>query len=284
MEENVKKVKKVKTEEESLKKRPSEAHNIETNHSENEESLDLPDVPMEELVPANSIDQEIEDRLLKLKFFNRVWLSSKEPTKPPEERSLALKDIAFLDTNDPENVLKADQIEPIESSNKEREDFNTWYEKKLDARNLSKVKNYPNPIFTTPMPTVDSAPSSDSLAQCTVEVDRSRPHSDRQSMFNTCMVWQPSMNMFIVMIIAMFKLLMLNWSKIPRHAIAHTSPDLTPVPRPHSPSYLSRSSPCSVNTSVKQQVQGTTKHSDSVDGWNISFGFWKYHLKIYKVN
>merc|ERR1719318_1925938 len=83
MKENVKKVKKVKAEEESLKKRPSEADNIETNHPENEESLNLPDVPVENPVQVNSIDQEIEDRLLKLKFFNRVWLPSKEPVKTP---------------------------------------------------------------------------------------------------------------------------------------------------------------------------------------------------------
>ena len=67
-------------------KNTSKVQEIVTDVDENDEIPKLPDVPMENQCEANdndlyksTIDQEIEDSLMKLKFFNRVWLSCDKP-------------------------------------------------------------------------------------------------------------------------------------------------------------------------------------------------------------
>ena len=140
-------------------------------------------------------------------------------------------------------------------------------------------KSSPLAQFTNNMPN-DSTLTTSSPMQCMVEVDRSRPSSDRQAMFNTPAVHQPNMNMVIVLIVAMFKLLMLNLLKFPKYSLlADPYPALAPVPSPSYPS-CSTSTPCRVETSVNQLATGTAAHSDPVCGWNFSLGFWKYRLKL----
>ena len=217
----------------------------------------LPEIPTELFndasawcEPSSNVDEEIEDRLLKLKFFNNVWLSNKKSLNPPAERPLTLKDIDFLDTNNPEESFKVDQNEPIETSNEERENFNIWYESKLNARSHSKVEKYPNSITTTPTPTVDSVPSSTSM----VEMNRSRLPTDREVMFNTPTVWQVNMDVVFVVIITMFKILMPNLSRVSKYS-PFPEPLTTPSPVP-KPSPLNHS-PSSVAVSVKQQTRIT---------------------------
>jgi hypothetical protein len=207
-------------------------------------------VQAESMDPNNTtIDQEIEDQLMKLKFFNNVWLSSEKPLDIPGARPLNFKDIEFLDTDDPETFVKVGQNEPIESPNEEREEFNTWYE---NARNHSKMKSLPKP-FITPTP-IDSALSSSSSTQCMVE--RPRSSTDRQVMFNTPSVWQVNMDIVIVIIIKMFKLLMPDLLSISKYFLfSDPLPSHTPVP---NPSYLSHSpSSMDISSSLKQQATVT---------------------------
>ena len=93
-----------------------------------QESLieNLPEVPVTKFfdAPSSAVDLDIEDRLLKLKFFRKTWCCS-EPggeTKPGEMTPTVVAKLSK-----PKRNVAAVIDVPIYSTKEDVEDFNNWY-------------------------------------------------------------------------------------------------------------------------------------------------------------
>ena len=155
--------------------KPKEAQKTRTSmlneRLEQEENLNLPEVPGGALEPvkaelvnygtkANSFE-DLEKRLTKLKFFNKTWLKNENiPViyKPENEAGLEVSNTAHDDAvvekeNEDQVVvnsikediaaetmldIKDDKIEPVFSTKEEIEAFNAWYYQKIAENKIPK--------------------------------------------------------------------------------------------------------------------------------------------------
>ena len=93
-------------------------------------------------------DDEIEDRLNKLKFFNKVWNSGMDSNKETDVKVTEpkLKETVKIDTSRQPKIssnheaLLLKRQKPVYSSNEDADRFNNWYLSKISKENS-------NPVF-----------------------------------------------------------------------------------------------------------------------------------------
>ena len=145
----------------------------------------LPEVPSDVLehvktLAKNSLE-DVEKRLIKLKFFNKTWLSNSDKI-PANSENLLMPPIVSTDMPSP--VLKAEEgshmkvpeatfeetlgkesetaetkvkVEPVFSSVEVQNEFNEWYAKKVESNSIKKkIKKYEP---SSPCPSVSTMPS-----------------------------------------------------------------------------------------------------------------------------
>ena len=219
--------------------KPQEAQKTRTSmldeHLEQEENLNLPEVPGGALEPvkaelvnygtkANSFE-DLEKRLTKLKFFNKTWLKNEnipEIYKLENEAGLEVSNTAHDDAvvekeNEDQVVvnsikediaaetmldIKDDKIEPVFSTKEEIEAFNAWYYQKIAENRIPKI-------------------SKPKLSSVKTEVMESSSTKQVLTKTNTAMM-KVDVNVVIVMMIALIKMKLVSFP-------VATSPAVTPT-------------------------------------------------------
>ena len=109
----------------------------------------LPDVPTDlandyDRAAKASIEDEIEQRLLRLKCFNKTWLSNgsnlNAPLKAATSVTEALNQPYEDNLKSANSVDLANVIEPTESTREERDEFNAWYYEKIGESKPNRSK------------------------------------------------------------------------------------------------------------------------------------------------
>ena len=124
---------------------PLTTPNVQTADSNIHEALaKLPDVPSELLNDASAnpwcesslnIDEEIEENLIKLQFFNKTWLSGEHKLDSNvKSDDTGSKELSKDTLDDTLEQVKAESIEPVYSTVDEREEFNRWYDVLVENR------------------------------------------------------------------------------------------------------------------------------------------------------
>ena len=98
----------------------------------------LPKVPTDPVFRTKGCE-EIEDKLLKLKFFNKTWLQDKssDPQHAEDKTSTQVEDSADA-SKEPIDI--EEHVEPFFSSSDDQQDFNDWYEQKIEESKPPKKK------------------------------------------------------------------------------------------------------------------------------------------------
>ena len=98
----------------------------------------LPKVPTDSVLRTKNCE-EIEEKLLKLKFFNKTWLPTKSSDLQHDDDKTSTEVDDTVDESK-EAIAEHVEVEPFFSSLDDQQDFNNWYEKKVEESKPPKKK------------------------------------------------------------------------------------------------------------------------------------------------
>ena len=194
-------------------------------HVEQEENVKLTEIPVGALEPvktepvnfdrkANSFE-DLENRLTKLKFFNKTWLGNENVSKLNKMKnnengpkvSDTVHDNAMVKNQNSDQVdvdsikdeiaddtmldIKEDKIDPVFSTKEEIEAFNAWYYQKIAENRIPKI-------------------SKPKLSSVKTEVMESSSTKQVLTKTNTAMM-KVDVNVVIVMMIALIKMKLVSF-------------------------------------------------------------------------
>ena len=224
-----------------------------------DEELDLPEVPSDVPEHVKTLAKNsLEKRLIKLKFFNKTWLSNSDKI-PANSENLLMPPIVSTDMPSP--VLKAEEgshmkvpeatfeetlgkesetaetkvkVEPVFSSVEDQNEFNEWYAKKVESNSIKKkIKKYEP---SSPCPSVSTMPSSVPLLSTPSKPSKETDaFSSSRQVVNKEQMWVVNMETVLV---TMFALMNFRFKSIPfnqKHRVFYPFPktsstSTSPVP------------------------------------------------------
>ena len=249
---------------------------------ETEEDLRLKEFPSESLKPApaqakianldskaNSLDEDIENRLTKLRFFNQTWLKDVSNAKPMmsdrkdhedsnavhetvEENDDKVPAVGIINEEPTAEHLDAIQVatEPVISSQEDTDAFNDWYLQKISE---SKIPRKSKSRFSSLSSFITEAMSPTVNEQVLTMTDPNQP------------MWKVDMNVIIVVVIALLSYLPgILRTKVPITA----SPTVTPTS-----SSVCKTCICAVSGMKSDQSLTALIRSKGFCGSNKKFGW-----------
>ena len=158
-----------------------DTHEHEVLHVEEQECLVLPNVPEDSLsdvieISGSDPDAEIQRRLTRLKFFSKVWCSPAATTTPVTYSSVDCTDEVNLDTKTSEpNVIE--ETVTVVSTEKDRLEFNQWYEKQLDNTNKDSKGKVMSHFTASPMEQLNMSLNTTKTSQGDIFIEfPQKPH------------------------------------------------------------------------------------------------------------
>ena len=180
--------------------------------------LKLPDVTEEQSFDENislPTVEEIEDRWIKLRFFNKVWLPAKDSFEPHiNAQSPGIETKNPLDDENLSTPKAPDEVEPVFSTIEDTDAFNDWYCEKISV-NKPTPKVVAQEAVTTKFLFDDANLQLTSPAQSVV--DKLDDFQGKQDMNIIPPVWL--VNMTLVIVLEMLKLTSVhpNFLKLLKH-------------------------------------------------------------------
>ena len=225
----------------------------------------------------NSVDENIEARLLQLKFFRKTWCSE-EPTDQTEPVTEAPSDV--LKTAKPKRKAKVVEEVPTYTTKEEADKFNDWYIQKIGANTNTFADALKVEVQATKVEH-DETPTPVSGAFMDEEVDHDHtkklpsPHTRNLLEESTNVITNPNMENMFVLLFAILKLINFSCPKLSYvPAVFPTQSHSYPDPSVHSYAPLPSSASGSIMGPMEMRLTRTSRSQVATSHVTEGYGSW----------